>query len=129
MLRLKDGPAEGTYPCKRAPVFLRAIVATTGEADVLDMLEDKPGPREKVYVYWRIGDWNDVHLNAGDGKQGRGFYASAEYEHMPDVDGEALRDNEEWRLWATKRGEEEAKRAGDSERGKDVRPMDGELQR
>ena len=51
MLKLLDGPAEGRYMVKRAPLFLRAVVSAGGAQDVLDQLEDTPAPSEEVYVY------------------------------------------------------------------------------
>ena len=97
MLRLKDGPAEGIYTVKRAPLLLRATVDSNGKGDVLDQLEDTPAAGETVSVYRRVGEPNWVHINA---KKVKGFYAAAEYVHLPDADGEALRDNDTWRTWA-----------------------------
>lgn len=52
MVRLFDGPVEGTYRVKRAPLFLRAVVDDgTGRTDVLDQLDEAPRPTERESVY------------------------------------------------------------------------------
>ena len=101
MLNLLDGPAQGNYMGKRAPLFLRAVttdVAGATVADVLDQLTDTPAPTERVHVYKLEGAAGMVHLNRGG--KGSGFYATGSYRHLPDVDGEALRDTAAWRQWA-----------------------------
>jgi hypothetical protein len=102
MLTLKDGPCEGTYMCKRAPLYLRAVINADGKTDVLDLIEDTPQLDEKIYIYEREGDVGSVHLNYGGGRGG--FYAFATYHHLPDVIGENARDNKTWQKWATERG-------------------------
>ena len=97
MINLHGGPAEGSYAVKRAPLYLRAVVAHDGYTDVLDQLTDQPRLRERVSVYRRVGEAGTVHVRMSG--RGSGFYAMAEYEHMPEVDGEALRDNAAWREW------------------------------
>ncbi|MBA7630602.1 hypothetical protein ES703_38125 [subsurface metagenome] len=99
MLTLIDGPCEGTYMCWRAPTFLRATINATGEIDCLDQVEDTPAESEKVYVYKVQGSVGSVHLHA---KGCTGWYALARYCHLPDVNGEGLRDNDVWQAWATK---------------------------
>lgn len=100
MLTLIDGPCKGTYMCKRAPVFLRAVkgLDNAGNCDCLDQLNDKPNSGEKVYVYERQGEAGTVHLYYGGNKGG--WYALASYHHLADVDGEQLRDNATWQEWA-----------------------------
>lgn len=99
MMTLCDGPAQGVYAVKRAPLYLRAVV--DGEAkDVLDQPDDAPRDGEAVYVYRRMGRAGRVHVNLGR-RRGTGFYAIADYEYLPGVDGEALRDNERWQAWVT----------------------------
>lgn len=102
MIKLNGGPAEGSYAVKRAPIFLRAVIpAKVGRAkpkgDVLDQLEDTPAEGESVSVYQREGEAGIVHIN---GRKVKGFYATAEYHWLEDVDGEALRDNDIWQEWA-----------------------------
>lgn len=106
MISLLDGPAQGHYMARRAPLYLRAVVdearpGLTGgpKGDVLDQLDDTPTPTEKVYVYQRIGAVQQVHLNFGGRNPATGFYPNAQYTHLPNVDGEALRDNNVWRTW------------------------------
>jgi len=97
-MTLKDGPAKGTYMVKRAPHYLRAVVTVGGKKDVLDQLGDEPTAAEKISVYRRIGEASNVHLSMADRRKS-GFYASAEYEWMPDVDGETLRETVTWQRW------------------------------
>ena len=102
MLNLQDGPVKGVYYCKRAPVFLRAVIDTNGDKDCLDQINDLPKPTEKVYVYQLQGEAGWMHIQArGKGGKGlSGFYATGDYKHLPDVEGEALRDNSAWQEWA-----------------------------
>lgn len=97
MLELKDGPCEGVYYCKRAPYRLRAVVNGQGEKDVLDLVDDTPADDEKVYIYRLEGEPGWMHIH---GTKIHGFYATGTYFHMPEVDGEALRDNAKWQEWA-----------------------------
>lgn len=104
MIRLTDGPAEGTHLARRAPLYLRATVDRgAGRADVLDQLEDTPRDTETVHVYRRQGPDSIVHLNFSSGSGTTGYYASAIYQHVPEADGETLRDNAAWRAWVTER--------------------------
>jgi len=98
MLQLIDGTCKGTYFCKRVPVFLRAVEDGNGNKDVLDLIDDTPKPTEKVYVYKLEGEPGWMHIH---GTKIHGFYATGTYRHMPDVDGETLRNNEDWQKWAT----------------------------
>ena len=98
MMKLVDGPAKGTYMCKRAPLHLRAVVNDKGGTDVLDMPSDTPTDLEAIHVYRRIGGHSMVHLNMA-GRRMSGFYARADYEWMPDVDGEYVRETTTWRRW------------------------------
>ena len=104
MIRLRGGPAAGSYAVKRAPLYLRAVVAPDGTKDVLDQPTDTPRDGETVSVYRRVGDAGVVHLCMAN-RRASGFYAMAEYEHMPDVNGEDLRDNDVWRAWARERSD------------------------
>lgn len=100
MVNLLDGPAQGNYMVKRAPLFLRAVTQQVGDTtakDVLDQLSDAPSPSERVYVYKLQGVSGMVHLNRGS--KGSGFFATGVYRHLADVDGETLRDTESWWTW------------------------------
>lgn len=88
--------------CKRAPIFLRAVINRNNRIDCLDMTEDTPSATEKVHVYEREGESSWIHIK-GTKKSISGFYAMADYHHLPDVDGELLRDNEVWQKWTTER--------------------------
>ncbi|KKL26707.1 hypothetical protein LCGC14_2392600 [marine sediment metagenome] len=107
MLNLVDGPCKGSYMVKRAPVFLRAVKGkdNAGNTDVLDQVEDTPSTAESVYVYQLQGEAGWIHLQLSP-RSRSGFYALGEYKYLPDVDGEALRDNGAWQAWATARLEE-----------------------
>ena len=107
MSTLIDGPCKGGFLVKGAPVFLRAVRGPRGATDILDLPEDTPGETEKVYVYQREGEAFSAHLMLSP-RSKSGFYAFAEYRYRPDVDGEALRDNEKWQAWVK---EQEAKKA------------------
>ena len=98
MMKLLDGPAKGTYMCKRAPLYLRAVVNDKGGTDALDMPSDTPTDNEVIHVYRRIGGHSIVHLNMADRRMS-GFYARADYEWMPYVCGEELRENTDWVEW------------------------------
>lgn len=101
MITLRDGPAKGTYMVKRAPLYLRAVMnksGRTGGNDVLDQPDDEPAEAEAVHVYRRVGEAGHVHINTAN-RRARGFYAMATYEHLPEVDGEALRETGAWRNW------------------------------
>lgn len=102
-MTLRDGPAAGSYMVKRAPIYLRGVVAQGhgNKRDVLDQLEDTPRPHERVYVYKRDErePVSSVHINRGRRDGGSGFTVMCSYDWLPDVDGERLRDNEAWRAW------------------------------
>ena len=108
MITLRDGPVAGKYMVKVAPQFLRAVITVGGnDKDVLDQPGDEPHSYERIHIYRRIGEAGFVHLNMGgrnnyatrDG-YATGFYAHAEYEHMPNVDGERFRETVTWQRWA-----------------------------
>lgn len=98
MITLRDGPAAGTYLVKGAPRLLRAVVDADGKGDVLDNPTDTPEPTERIYAYARVGEAANVHINFGNRRKS-GFYARADYTHMPSVDGEKVRNNADWRAW------------------------------
>lgn len=96
-MRLLDGPAEGSYMTRRSPMFLRAIVNAEGKGDVLNELTDTPANTEKVSVYRLASEPGVVHLHMRG--KGTGFYLTGDYRHLPDIDGEQLRDTDKWREW------------------------------
>lgn len=99
MLNLLDGPCKGSFLVKRAPEYLRAVIDGKGEANVLDLVDDTPEPTEKVHVYHIEGTANWFHLLMSP-RSKSGWYMMANYRHMPEVDGEKLRDNTDWQKWA-----------------------------
>lgn len=103
MVSFADGPVAGqTLALRRAPIYLRAVVdETDGSVNALDQLDDTPGPSERVHVYRRVSYGGPVHVcDRGRGQGRSGWYVIARYEHMPEVDGEALRLTEAWWDWA-----------------------------
>lgn len=122
MVSLLDGPAEGqTLTLRRAPVYLRVVRDPMApennklvkrakdkrlEWDALDQLEDEPADGEEIYVYRRVSDQGPVHICTIP-RSRSGWYRMAEYRHVPDVDGEDLRDTVAWRRWCVDRAESE----------------------
>lgn len=96
MITLLNGPAAGSYAGQRAPYFLRAVVNEAGDKDILDALDDTPGAGETVSVYRQFDYKGTVHIN---GTYFKGFVPSATYHHMPEVDGQELRETTAWRAW------------------------------
>ena len=107
MIILHGGPADGAYAVTRAPLFLRALVSPSGKTDVLDQLDDEPRPRERVSVYRRTTtpDQIGVVFICGRSRSASGPSVSAAYEHLPDVDGQAVRETAAWRSWVSQRHE------------------------
>lgn len=103
---LRDGPAKGVFFIKHAPLFLRAVVdKTTGDKDVLDQIDEGPRAAERVSVYIREGAAGHLRIRFGRGKYRPGLYALATYRHLPEVDGETLRENTNWQKWVMERPE------------------------
>lgn len=111
MITFADGPAHGaTLELQRSPIFLRVVIdESDGKVDALDQLDDTPGPSERVHVYQRESFGGTVHVCSRGRGGGCRTYPTAEYRHLPDVDGEQLRDTAVWREWADTEG---AQRAG-----------------
>lgn len=108
-VQLLDGPCQGDYLVKRAPVFLRAVKKGTGETDLLDQLDDTPAKDEKVYIYHTEGIVGWVHIHGN--KKVQGWWALAKYRFIPDVDGEKFRNNTAWQEWADKEWKNEKERS------------------
>jgi hypothetical protein len=88
---------------KRAPRFLRAVLSSTGEKDVLDKWDDVAQGRESISVYeLQPPGAGSVHINRGH--RGSGFYATGTYRWLDHIEGEALRDNAVWSEWAERQG-------------------------
>ena len=105
MIILRGGPADGAYAVTRAPLFLRAVVSPSGEKDVLDQLDDEPRHGERISVYRRTSTPDQVGMVFICRGRSSGAYASAKYEHLPDVDGQAVRETAAWRSWVSQRHE------------------------
>lgn len=97
MLELIDGPCKDTFMVKAAPLYLRAVITARGKKDVLDQVHDEPEPTESIHVYKREGAASTIHIKGTKGVTG--FWAMAQYKHLPDVDGSTMRDSGNWRLW------------------------------
>ena len=98
MLKLLDGPAQGDYRAKGAPVYLRAVMNDNGDRNVLALAQDRPFPDDVIWVYKRQGEVGAVHLDSGYGWPS-GLYATAVYRYLSDVDGEELRHAATWSDW------------------------------
>lgn len=96
MVRVLDGPARGAVlSLRRAPMYMRVVIDPHGKVDALDQVDDVPEPGETVHVYARLrGTRSQVSVRPG------GCYETGDYEHMPDVEAERLRDTDAWRAWA-----------------------------
>ena len=105
MLRLIDGPVKGVFMCRRAPIFLRAVIGVDAHMDCLDQIGDSPDVGETVYVYESIDGIKHnpsmIHVNARSkgGRNVSGYYAAAEYKWIEDAPGERLRQDSEWAAW------------------------------
>lgn len=93
-----DGPAKGqVLRPQRAPIMLRVVQDGGGVWDLLDALEDVPTESETIHVYRMLGAGPAHVCNRG---HGRSCYQLAQYVHVPDADGDALRETAAWRTWA-----------------------------
>lgn len=101
-----NGPAAGAgLALRRAPMFLRVVIdETDGTVDALDQLDDTPGPSEKIHVYQLAAPASQAHVcYRGRDRDRSGWYAVGIYRHVPDVDGEMVRETERWRAWVDER--------------------------
>jgi hypothetical protein len=106
-MRFLDGPMEGkTFSVTRCPTYLRAVIDADGTYDVLNLLTDVPKPSEQIHVYRVVpGTWTFAFIDFRGKDKGRsGRYEMADYVHVPDVDGESVRETAAWQAWATARG-------------------------
>lgn len=104
----RGGPANGkTLVFGRAPLYLRAItVPEVGDLasglDVLDQIDDTPGPREIIHVYRLHARSRPVHVCQRPG--GCTTTIWVEYRHHPAnlrvADYQRLRSNRAWQAWA-----------------------------
>lgn len=103
MIQIVDGPAGGvTFTLHRAPIFLRLVHGPKGW-DALDQLEDTPASDETVHVYRKAAGGGIVCIHG----RGGGCFPTGEYFHVPDADGEAIRETSAWRARCDKRAEAE----------------------
>lgn len=93
---------------ERVPKYIRAVHATSppdgiGEWDALDQLDDEPVEDESITVF-RLHEKSNMHIEYTDKKTGRrcGKWLSlATYRLHSEQPGNAARDNDAWRKWAT----------------------------
>ncbi len=108
MLTLIDGPVAGAYMCRRAPIYLRAVIDRNAKGrdnrpkrDVLNEVSDTPEPDEEIHVYRIEGEPSSLFA-CGRGGLG-GLYVRATYRHIADAHGESLRATKDWRDWVMAR--------------------------
>lgn len=109
MVTFLDGPAMGAnLMLRRAPLLLRVTLDASGRGhvDALDLLGDEPLDTETIHVYRRHSYSGSFHIRASR-RAGSGCFQMAEYVHVPDVDGERLRDTVAWREWCEQQPEAE----------------------
>lgn len=98
-----DGPAAGQgFALRRAPMFLRVVesIGQLGGFDVLDQLDDEPREGERVHVYRMVpGSWGCAYVCGRGASAASGRYEWGIYRHVPDADGEQLRETVAWRAW------------------------------
>jgi hypothetical protein len=107
MLSFIGGPIHGrTFPCRRAPMFVRIVRDSAGKVDILDGLDDHPADDEHIIAVYELGtNHGPVHICRSRGSRGgSGWYAHANYEltercQLADDALEALRDEEAWVRW------------------------------
>lgn len=104
MVRFLDGPAASVQPLRRAPNWMRVVIAVDGKVDGLDQIDDEPRPTEQIHVYELVERRGPVYVCIrGAGAAGGGEYVQASYRHLPNVDGESVRDTLAWRQWCADR--------------------------
>lgn len=106
MITFMSGPAAGAgLALRRAPMFLRVVIdETDGKVDALDLLDDTPGPSEKIRVYQLAAPSSMAHVcYRGRDRDRSGWYAVGIYRHVDDVDGEMVRETGRWRAWVDER--------------------------
>lgn len=99
MTGFHGGPADGrSLSCRRAPIFLRVVIGPRGKLDALDQLLDEPRKTETIHVY-RKRDGSGGHVCVRPG----GCFEMGEYDYLPDVVGEEMRETSVWRAWVDER--------------------------
>lgn len=104
MTRFENGPALGKIlQLRREPLFLRVVVAPSGDVDALDQLDDKPASDEKLFAYRKSSRDGTIHINSRDRKTGRrtgGFFPLSSYALVgAQPDDATLRDGSKWAAW------------------------------
>ena len=106
MIKFEGGPATGVVlRLRRAPIFLRVVIAKDASVDALDQIDEEASEGETIFVYRRQGEPRQAHL-CFRGKKDRhksGWYLMATYvfEEANQPDDEAiLQDREKWQAYA-----------------------------
>lgn len=106
MSKLLDGPA-GPRDLwnERATRFLRVVVNAEGKVDCLDQEWDEPTSTETIHVYRLVeGSYHGRSFVTLAARPRRCInVATGDYQYMPEVDGESVRDNAAWRAWVSAR--------------------------
>ncbi len=99
MTLFNDGPAEGvTLLLRRAPLYLRAVRAPSGEWDALDLLDDRPEHNETIVAYVRVGEPTHLHVCVRP-RSSRSFSGGSYTAVTPQPSDEVLRDQAQWQAW------------------------------
>lgn len=108
MASFLDGPARDVrLLLKRAPEFLRAVMAPGGEWDALDQLDDTPKATEKIVAYRMVGKSSRFHLCRSP-RSMSGWYYEADYRVVcPQPADAEMRTTDAWRKWCTSQNREE----------------------
>ena len=100
MTTFREGPAAGhVLMLRRAPQFLRVVVAPGNKIDALDQLDDQPGAREAIHVYEIEEYRGTVHISCRP-RSNSGSYVHATYRHYdPQPADTEIRETAAWRDW------------------------------
>ncbi len=100
MTTFTGGPAEGhILMLRRAPQYLRVVVAPGNKVDALDQLDDTPAAEERIHVYELQEFRGSVHITRSPRSQS-GNYVAATYRHLEPQPAESeVRETEAWRDW------------------------------
>lgn len=75
-----DGPAaDQSFGCGRRPELLRVVRSPGGKWDCLDLLDDEPRPRERIYLYECLRRAAGYFMCVRGPGGGGGYHASGDY--------------------------------------------------
>lgn len=100
MSKFLDGPAAGTtLMLRRAPVWLRVVIAPDGTVDALDQPSDTPAADEAVHVYRQHEGTHTAAFICRTGKSPGGRFEFADYRYVAHAPTAELRDRAAWQAW------------------------------